>query len=368
MRGQEPLADWLYGDREYEDDLRSGRDVVRRTLEVVQRLEQWLADVPAGGKTNFEGVRLFRFSFAPICFSVTELERLARVYRIVVNVRGTGSARLQEDLLRVMGRTGAPSLVPFWSELLTIKKARDPFSNKRRALALAALAYVVIRAPEPLVTDAVAALEAGLRHKGAVTRGEAAYYLATAFVERGESAPEEILDSLRSCARKKGALAPRYFARRALAALGSPLPTEPVDGVYAFKVWHHLDETTYRVVEVESKQSLDTLHSAIQQAWNWGNDHLYVFYVDGALRDERFEYAHDVVDEAGGYAMGIQIGELGLRPRHRLLYIFDFGNNHRFTVQCVKVRDRTGPGPFPRVVEAVGEPLAQYPAWYESER
>jgi hypothetical protein len=30
------------------------------------------------------------------------------------------------------------------------------------------------------------------------------------------------------------------------------------------------------------------------------------------------------------YALGTQIGELGLRPRHRILYIFDFGDNHRF--------------------------------------
>jgi hypothetical protein len=105
MRDQEPLADWLMGDREYEGGLRFGRNVVRRTLDVVERLEHRLADVPAGGTTNYEGVHLRGASFSPVGFSGNELERLAGVYRSVVDVRGVGSSRLQDDLLRVTGRT-----------------------------------------------------------------------------------------------------------------------------------------------------------------------------------------------------------------------------------------------------------------------
>lgn len=362
MYGDEPLEDWLLGDRIAADEPHAGRDQTQRVLSRVEQLEGVLEGVAEGDRVNLEGVYLWRSYLEPLRFSEDELERLSRVYRKVMGVRGSGSTRVQEELLRIIGSAGARTLVTFWTELLTYTMARDQFSKRRRALALAALAYAFIRA-ESHAPEAIAALESGLRHKDAATRGEAAYYLAMAFVRRGEPAPSDIIDSLGSFARKNRALRPRYLTRRALAALGSPLPVEPEGGVYAFKVWHHWDEDTYRVIEIESQDSLDILHSAIQRAWNWDADHLYVFYVDGALRERRFEFAHDAVEEAGDYALGIPVGSLGLRPRHRLLYIFDFGDNHRFTVQCEGVREDAGSGAFPRVVEAVGEPMEQYPGW-----
>ena len=328
-------------------------------LDRLASLERALEQGEDGGRVSLDHV----FLWLPgdrVPLRRKEADRLAQVYRQLMGYGGSGTQRVQEELLRLLGGTGSAALVPFWTELLGYTRARDPFSKKRRFLALAALAHVIIRA-ESAAPEAVAARVSSLGHKDAVARGDAAYFLGEAFRERGEGAPEEILDALERCARKNRALRPRYLARRALDGLGRPLPGEPGDEVYALKVWHTLDADTYRVIEMHAEQSLDALHHAIQQAWHWDADHLYVFGVGGTVQETRFQIGCPEMDEVGASALSIRVGTLGLLPRHSLLYLFDFGDKHRFTVQCERVWQRAGESSFPRVIEAVGEPMEQYP-------
>jgi hypothetical protein len=56
----------------------------------------------------------------------------------------------------------------------------------------------------------------------------------------------------------------------------------------------------------------------------------------------------------------VTIGELELRPKQKFLYLFDFGDDHLFDIQVLRVNPKAPPGAYPRVVGQQGEHLAQY--------
>jgi hypothetical protein len=90
---------------------------------------------------------------------------------------------------------------------------------------------------------------------------------------------------------------------------------------------------------------------------------LYAFYLNGKRFDGRYEFGHECMEEAAAYACNAKIGELGIKARHRFLYYFDFGDSHQFRLVVTRIRNKAGTGPFPRVVESVGDTMEQYPCW-----
>ncbi len=54
---------------------------------------------------------------------------------------------------------------------------------------------------------------------------------------------------------------------------------EDANGVYCFKV--SLSKTLWRKIKIHGKHTLGNLHDAIQEAFCFDNDHLYVFYIGG---------------------------------------------------------------------------------------
>jgi hypothetical protein len=56
------------------------------------------------------------------------------------------------------------------------------------------------------------------------------------------------------------------------------------------------------------------------------------------------------------------IGALGLVVNHKFLYLFDYGDNHRFEVEVVGLTPEAerGKRAYPRVIESTGEAPEQY--------
>jgi hypothetical protein len=196
-----------------------------------------------------------------------------------------------------------------------------------------------------------------------------------------------------------------------------------------------------RKIEIGAEQTLADLHLAIQNAYEWGDDHLYSFFMnnkawdpsseytipEGALyegmeigeADEEYEtdedddegstfsledwramsqkeqeelvkeftrdtglpaaFFQDMIDELERMEQNpdlftdeeeirdvrtTPIESLDLKKGKEFLYIFDYGDEHRFSVKVDAInKNADDNATYPRVVESVGDAPEQYPGW-----
>lgn len=141
--------------------------------------------------------------------------------------------------------------------------------------------------------------------------------------------------------------------------LQTTLPRETIElvkGTYVFKV--ALSKKLWRRIELDASHTLLHLHQAIQKAYDFDDDHLYSFFMDGKpWSDERFNSPND---EEGPFVTEVRIGEIGLVIGQNILYLFDYGDEWRFQVELEAIHSE-GPRLLkPRIVETQGKAPAQY--------
>lgn len=180
----------------------------------------------------------------------------------------------------------------------------------------------------------------------------------------------------------------------------------------------------WRKIEMRADQTLEELHFAIQNAYEWDTDHLYSFFMSGQAWDGSTEYrlpegytpwGEPIDDEdeeeeeedfeltpkereqalrtlfGGGEGMTVEemqadvdafweellteedalapgnvqttaLEDLGLKPKQDFMYLFDYGDEWRFKVRVHAINEGADPETeYPRLVESVGEAPAQYP-------
>jgi len=141
-----------------------------------------------------------------------------------------------------------------------------------------------------------------------------------------------------------------------------PLAEEAVaEGCYTLKV--SLDKKLYRTFEIGASATLEELHLAIQEAYQFDDDHLYAFFMDNKAWSRNGIY--DPRGDRAPFADDVQLGELDLYPGMRFLYLFDFGDCWQFEIDVLGF-DPEAPEPEEaRLVEAKGEAPDQY--GYEEE-
>ena len=130
---------------------------------------------------------------------------------------------------------------------------------------------------------------------------------------------------------------------------------------YIFKV--SLDRKTWRRIKLSSAHSLQHLHQAIQDAFDFYDDHLYAFFMDGKPWSENVYWDKRCDDKPS--ADKAVIGKLGLVPGKQFLYLFDFGDEWRFNVQLEEILDSKVNPIRATVIEEKGESPQQYPDWDE---
>jgi hypothetical protein len=132
---------------------------------------------------------------------------------------------------------------------------------------------------------------------------------------------------------------------------------QKAQGNFLFKV--SVSPKVWRIIALSSKHTLDDLHYAIQQAFDFDADHLYAFYMDHRLySEERFE-SPDA--EEGPRADEVTIGELGLAVNQSFIYHFDFGDDWRFGVQLLEIKTDEPLLKKPKILEEHGKAPEQYP-------
>jgi len=134
--------------------------------------------------------------------------------------------------------------------------------------------------------------------------------------------------------------------------------------LYRFKVTLKDHKDVWRRIELSGDETLYDLHGAIQEAFDWDDDHLWSFFLSGKAWDDDTEYTSPYGND-GLNAAAYRLEHLPLRKGASFLYIFDYGDEWRHTVKLEAVTPNgVAPGvDFPRVSERHGDSVPQYPAW-----
>jgi hypothetical protein len=140
-----------------------------------------------------------------------------------------------------------------------------------------------------------------------------------------------------------------------------PLEKISDTSVYEFKV--QLGRGCYRVIACAGRHTFEELHLAIQEAFEFDNDHLYSFFMDGK-RWSRNEINHPYSDEPP-FADEVLIAQAGLRQQQTILYLFDYGDSWEFKVTLTSIHEADVPLKRPAILKTVGEAPEQYPDWDE---
>jgi len=131
---------------------------------------------------------------------------------------------------------------------------------------------------------------------------------------------------------------------------------EFTEGTYLFKV--SLSRGKWRKIEIAAKHNLHQLHLAIQEAFEFDDDHLYSFFMD----NKKWSYdRYDSPRDEGSHADEVAIGELGLYPGKTFLYLFDFGDEWEFKVEVEEINSDKPLPLIPQIVGRRGEAPDQYP-------
>jgi hypothetical protein len=138
-----------------------------------------------------------------------------------------------------------------------------------------------------------------------------------------------------------------------------PEPRSGESRTLVLRVSYRYKPDFWREIEIANDQYLSDLHLAIQRALEWDNDHLYSFYTGKRPYDSKTEIGSPG-SETRRRADKVTVGSLELRTRQKFLYLFDFGDDHLFDIQVMKMNPKAPPGVYPRVVGQQGDRLVQY--------
>lgn len=259
--------------------------------------------------------------------------------------------------LAELGKTADPQLVSFWQDTAIAADPGPPFRYERLTIATAALAYIAIRHHHAAAT---AFLRQLTHHPNPEVRELAVHYLGRAFTEAGRPFPNPILNEITLIAAHDDAFAPRFQARRILQIAGEPVPLDNPNSVYDLKVMPLRNRRVHRTLAIRSEQTLRDLQRFIQHAFEWDNDHLFSFYMNGRKYDGRYRFSCAHEQDRPPWAYEAVIGQLGLVVGHRFLYHYDYAADHLFEIEVIGIRTNVQPGNYPRQIDNHGKPPPQY--------
>lgn len=129
------------------------------------------------------------------------------------------------------------------------------------------------------------------------------------------------------------------------------------NGVYCFKA--SLSKRVWRKINLSYKHTLADLHNAIQDAFDFDNDHLYGLYISGDQRSGKPIYCEEAGD-GGATTEETVIADLNLYEGTQMLYFFDFGDELKLNVELLRI-DADAPLLLkPVIVESKGPSPEQY--------
>ncbi|MDQ3749932.1 MAG: plasmid pRiA4b ORF-3 family protein [Acidobacteriota bacterium] len=135
--------------------------------------------------------------------------------------------------------------------------------------------------------------------------------------------------------------------------------TETKDGIFVFKV--SLDKKIWRRIAISSNDVFDDLHDAIQDAFEFDNDHLYEFSFRNRFGITQ-RVVHPICEEEFSTDK-FKIENLPLRIGETMEYVFDFGDYWQFTVELEEIQPPNPKFKKAKILEKHGKSPEQYPSW-----
>lgn len=126
-----------------------------------------------------------------------------------------------------------------------------------------------------------------------------------------------------------------------------------------------LKEPCIRLIEIDENMDLLDLHDVIQDAFNFGRDHPFVFYLANSsspwAQKHRLTHNEDWKHIESDFAQ-IRLKDLYPLGRKKLYYLFDFGDQWIFEIRKARgAQKKESDVTYPRVVESIGADPVQYP-------
>ena len=129
------------------------------------------------------------------------------------------------------------------------------------------------------------------------------------------------------------------------------------DRVFEFKV--SLGKKCYRIIRCLPHHTFEDLHSAIQDAFEFDDDHLYSFYLSGEKYSDYAVHAPYAFESPSADA--VCLGDVRLRDKQRILYLFDYGDRWEFDVVVALSKQGAESFNAPEIIKSVGDAPEQYP-------
>lgn len=102
---------------------------------------------------------------------------------------------------------------------------------------------------------------------------------------------------------------------------------------YVFKV--RLRPSCWRKIQLSGSCTMEKLHLMIQSAFDFDNDHLYAFFMDGRKFGKKGIYAP--MDNQGPHTNQVTIDSIQLYEGQSFMYLFDYGDEWTFAIEVVKI-------------------------------
>lgn len=231
--------------------------------------------------------------------------------------------------------------VPTFQRTIRGGEARQPDARETRALTYAVDALCQFFSHYRFALEAGMSFPDGYAHEAAIKDGTTSHQVMVRYT------PPE----------------PEWIEEEEVAEEPLPPATEAgMTTLYRFHVALAWKKDVWRRIEMRGDQTLDDLHEAIQEAFNWDNSHLYSFFLSGKAWDSKTEYASPYADQ-GRHADAYRLEHLPLKRGQKLLYLFDYGDELEHIVKLEAVL----PGvvekrkKYPRITERQGRSVPQYP-------
>jgi Plasmid pRiA4b ORF-3-like protein len=131
------------------------------------------------------------------------------------------------------------------------------------------------------------------------------------------------------------------------------------------------DKGVYRDIEIPSARSLYDLAEAIISAFDFDFDHAFGFYSGLTERtmmetQPMYELFADIGEETEARSVEkTEIGEAFVKPGHKMVFLFDYGDEWLFYVELLGTGKKVARSRYPKILGSVGEAPEQYPAFDE---
>ncbi|MCL1790321.1 MAG: plasmid pRiA4b ORF-3 family protein [Peptococcaceae bacterium] len=122
----------------------------------------------------------------------------------------------------------------------------------------------------------------------------------------------------------------------------------------------------YRHIRISDEVTLQELSSEILFAFNFFDDHMHSFFMNGRAWDSDSEYVcpGGELDGARGFTNKVKLSMFHFNKGDKFLYIFDYGDEWQFQIKVLRVIDE--PTLAPLILKSVGT-VVQYDDEYFDE-